>query len=1003
VLAFLYFVITVLFILIWFPLLRELVGKHYKSLYVTMNYLQFLGVYSEVDVPWNNSTSLQSVLSATHTTNLNLDLTGEVGLISCIGYSFEVKWAIQAGLPLLYPCICLLDFGLARLLKFIAAKGWPPSRTLLRLGWRPRRAFNWDAIVHAYGPPGLFFLNMYLNKGMLNALEPLRCSNLVSSNEAPPYLVAYPDIPCWEGERHIRLVVVGCIALLLYGGVMGIGYPWLLFRLLPRVGLYNPKYVELVGFAYARFEDDCYWWELNYITRKVAVNVILRFVPTALSRTICTMVICLFVGVADLVRSPFKLRLYDVQANICAVDEIVVLLVGLLVLYREGTTDADSISEESWLDSVESWAITALCVATGACTYGVMHDVIAENKKKRLMRLRKQGGVTMSTEVFEATHGLALLPKWLTTGAEDEQVNRFKLLRKTEKLLAETFLGHRRRQIDHDEGSAGRAELYKAQAKGDPFLLDFLLQDLDGKGRGKQLAAAVTWEQQELAREERSGASPAASLFAPKLRGEVAQWMAENAKPDDLAAIHEFVRSVQQFESELAAQHEAKPTGMAKLCATITRPHHSKEACKAKAVAKARKAAALRWQKMQAMGSLKLTKKAELAASRNSTEQLLLGLLSQLHAERALLIPVPTSMSKRVAGFPVVQASSVDMDVALEDVSFDESIESGNAASVVLSGRTYLVDNVFDVDDEAGHTPLREVCRGRPATKFDQISKLCVPIFAVDRSGSPRNDVAAVDSIAAKEAEGANDGTGESHRDTACRSSVMHGDSHPGQGLSHKAHVIFDGVGSVFRSGRGTHGPSTARDSSHVGYNQSVIGILKVFNKVSFGNGAVGVPFTPEDIEVAQGYARLVSVAARSVETEDKMLRMATSAFCFAKKTSTEEAPPCPEPNGAGGAMPPAPPKLEKAKTMSFFGKKKPPVVGEQQPGAEAPGAEASPAAAPKSKSAFSLFKKRDSAATRTAGSTAESSPGMAGSLGATPQQAASSVVVAEVPDALDA
>lgn len=46
-----YVVVSAVVTLLWFPILRELIGKRYKSLYVTNNYVQFVGVFAGYNTP----------------------------------------------------------------------------------------------------------------------------------------------------------------------------------------------------------------------------------------------------------------------------------------------------------------------------------------------------------------------------------------------------------------------------------------------------------------------------------------------------------------------------------------------------------------------------------------------------------------------------------------------------------------------------------------------------------------------------------------------------------------------------------------------------------------------------------------------------------------------------------------------------------------------------------------------------------------------------------------
>ena len=64
--------------------------------------------------------------------------------------------------------------------------------------------------------------------------------------------------------------------------VVIIFYPYLLFYLIPRRGLYDPKMHRVVGFVYMRFRDELYWWELvEVFMSKIAILIIRCLPPVA--------------------------------------------------------------------------------------------------------------------------------------------------------------------------------------------------------------------------------------------------------------------------------------------------------------------------------------------------------------------------------------------------------------------------------------------------------------------------------------------------------------------------------------------------------------------------------------------------------------------------------------------------------------------------------------------------------------------------------------------------
>ena len=50
-----YWIATLLYVLLWFPLLREVTTKYTRSLYTTIAFLQFLGIFSRFDIDWTRA------------------------------------------------------------------------------------------------------------------------------------------------------------------------------------------------------------------------------------------------------------------------------------------------------------------------------------------------------------------------------------------------------------------------------------------------------------------------------------------------------------------------------------------------------------------------------------------------------------------------------------------------------------------------------------------------------------------------------------------------------------------------------------------------------------------------------------------------------------------------------------------------------------------------------------------------------------------------------------
>ena len=83
-------------------------------------------------------------------------------------------------------------------------------------------------------------------------------------------------------------------------------YVLLLFRLLRKRGLGDPRLKALFGFVYLRFEERFYWWELLETGRKMMLVIIKVFVDNSLLKVVVTAPVVLFGLITNLLYNPFK-------------------------------------------------------------------------------------------------------------------------------------------------------------------------------------------------------------------------------------------------------------------------------------------------------------------------------------------------------------------------------------------------------------------------------------------------------------------------------------------------------------------------------------------------------------------------------------------------------------------------------------------------------------------------------------------------------------------------
>lgn len=110
--------------------------------------------------------------------------------------------------------------------------------------------------------------------GIFKANEILICTD---GDDDKQYLVANPNLVCFEGT-HLVLVGINFIAIMVYHVGVLTFYVYLLFHLVPKRGLNDPKLNYNFGFVWNRFEPHCYWWELIDTVRKLGLVLVAQLV-----------------------------------------------------------------------------------------------------------------------------------------------------------------------------------------------------------------------------------------------------------------------------------------------------------------------------------------------------------------------------------------------------------------------------------------------------------------------------------------------------------------------------------------------------------------------------------------------------------------------------------------------------------------------------------------------------------------------------------------------------
>ncbi|KAL3916594.1 MAG: hypothetical protein SGPRY_006751, partial [Prymnesium sp.] len=459
---------------LFFPVLRYVKAK-YESLEITRlsRPCSVLGTFS---IPF--AEPVASVLSSLAFFNFDLAVLG----LPCLQISYSSMWIIQTLLlPLLYPLCCLLHF-LTLLLLSRLAKNHTCVQLLFRLGWRPRR-WSCDSIHHMYLPAAIDYLNMYYLTGVAKSFEMLKCSK----NE-PSFLVASPSMLCWEGE-HLSLLPLAAASTFFYLVGVPCLYAHVMFQLVPRLGLHHRELQADYGFLWLRFEEKYYWWELVDVQRKLVFVVIQIWIDEPLHKTVCALMVVIFVLSANLYARPYVNEMYDVLELIISSLELWVLLTVMVALYRNLFTQVVQVGilltisapvaqlfaslhvcyvwQDESIALMEANTLEMIVIALIAAgllisSLVLLRELILAHRERRFRRLRESQALRLDRSIFALSD--AGLLSWLQRGEDIE------LQRDVERLLTSTLF-----DFMYDEKERALTRSYGALADVHGCMLDSLL------------------------------------------------------------------------------------------------------------------------------------------------------------------------------------------------------------------------------------------------------------------------------------------------------------------------------------------------------------------------------------------------------------------------------------------------------------------------------------------------------------------------------------------------
>jgi hypothetical protein len=530
-----YAVLSALFVLLWFPLLRDLISKRVKSLYTTTSFVQYLGIYATFDIAWADGSGLKQLFVALGLFNLSLDAVH----LQCL-MSWKEVWLLQAFLPLLYPVVYIL-FIVPTELGLAAYRG---------------KDLSLRAAIGGMLSPLLFYLNMYYYTGIANSFEMLICSK---DGTGGSYLVVNPDIKCWEGE-HTSYAAVAFLALAFYMVLLPAYYCWIFFVKLPKAGLDKADSLRDYGFLYERFQPELWYWELMEIMRKFVFVLVAKLGITmdTAEATFVALIGVTIVLLAEMMRHPFKSTAYDFVEEFTTLTEFVVLVLGIMALYRTQTgLDMVWIEPVAWVFVGVSFVIIAVISIA---------DLNTLRKLRWVDRLRAKCNARLSPAIFDLQFCKYLLPRFV----EQANAKQLAALNAVEERLAELINANKLHFTADDDHE------YVSLCKLAPAVADYLARG--GELNARDMSGAISPEfvasvvaksrasfsmagnapicEGELSKPAKvlgADASatptvPSALLFNDKLLGSVLTFMERKATVDELDKFAALFDAIQSFE-----------------------------------------------------------------------------------------------------------------------------------------------------------------------------------------------------------------------------------------------------------------------------------------------------------------------------------------------------------------------------------------------------------------------------------------------------------------------
>mmetsp|Transcript_6814 Transcript_6814/g.23812 ORF Transcript_6814/g.23812 Transcript_6814/m.23812 type:complete len:1139 (-) Transcript_6814:31-3447(-) len=313
--------------------LNAYASARYDAIDVVLLYLQVASMISTFGLRWHEFL-VSNVFNLIQFVNFDIDFFSP----QCLSTESYEAWSFWHGFLLQI----LLPVGVLAFLATRTLFAWARTELHARRQIRAARpsasedvsSFYRDGAREKFSAAvkdGIYSLGMFMNTCYhtytSKALSIFFCRGLPDGTS---FLVAAPEITCWEGA-HQKMIPVAVLSLLAFTT----GVPAMCVVVLRYGRAHNlfkdPDFSRMFGWIYLRYEKDHYWWELVFIARRgffCILSIVLTRAPT-LQSALAAAALAAAIGAQSYAR-PFLNTSIDVLDSAAAFSLLLMVCAGLL-------------------------------------------------------------------------------------------------------------------------------------------------------------------------------------------------------------------------------------------------------------------------------------------------------------------------------------------------------------------------------------------------------------------------------------------------------------------------------------------------------------------------------------------------------------------------------------------------------------------------------------------------------------------------------------------------